>query len=52
MASSNTQLKQWIHASCIAATLVENKHFIIQPLKEKDESEHEATKNYLCPSNT
>ncbi|AYK03007.1 helicase-related protein [Legionella sainthelensi] len=48
MASSNTQLKQWIHASCIAATLVENKHFIIQPLKEKDESEHEATKKIIC----
>ncbi|KTD11770.1 coiled-coil protein [Legionella gratiana] len=48
MASSNTQLKQWIHASCIAATLVENKHFIIQPLKEKDESGHEATKKIIC----
>ncbi|KTD66037.1 coiled-coil protein [Legionella santicrucis] len=48
MASSNTQLKQWIHASCIAATLVENKHFIIQPLKEKDESGHETTKKIIC----
>lgn len=48
MASSNTQLKQWIHASCIAATLVENKHFIIQPFKEKDESGHEATKKIIC----
>ncbi|ARB91569.1 helicase-related protein [Legionella longbeachae] len=48
MASSNTHLKQWIHASCIAATLVENKHYIIQPLKEKDDSGHEATKKIIC----
>ncbi|WP_454783951.1 helicase-related protein [Legionella sp. WA2024007413] len=48
MASSNTQLKQWIHASCIAATLVENKHFIMQPLKEKNEAGHEITKKIAC----
>ncbi len=48
MASSNTQLKQWIHASCIAATLVEKKHFITQPIKEKDEAGHEITKKIAC----
>ncbi|MBI2786058.1 MAG: hypothetical protein HYX60_07045, partial [Legionella longbeachae] len=48
MASSNTQLKQWIHASCIAATLIENKHYIVQPLKEKDEAGHEVTKKIIC----
>lgn len=48
LASSNTQLKQWIHASCMASTLVENKHFILQPLKEKDESGQEITKKIIC----
>ncbi|WP_454781042.1 preprotein translocase subunit SecA [Legionella sp. WA2022007384] len=48
MASSNTQMKQWIHASCIAAKLVENKHFIMQPLKEKNEAGHEITKKIAC----
>ncbi|WP_131794786.1 helicase-related protein [Fluoribacter gormanii] len=48
MASSNTQLKQWIHASCVAATLVENKHFIMQPIKEKNEAGHEITKKIAC----
>ncbi|WP_051544406.1 hypothetical protein [Legionella cherrii] len=48
MASSNTQLKQWIHASCIAATLVENKHFIMQPVKEKDETGHDTIKKIAC----
>ncbi|WP_412757982.1 hypothetical protein [Legionella bozemanae] len=48
MASSNTQLKQWIHASCIAATLSENKHFIMQPIKEKDEAGQEITKKIAC----
>lgn len=48
MASSNTQLKQWIHASCVAQTLVENKHFIVQPIKEKDETGHEVIKKIAC----
>ncbi|MBN9227966.1 MULTISPECIES: hypothetical protein [Legionella] len=48
MAASNTQLKQWIHASGVAATLVENKHFIVQPVKEKDESGHEIIKKIAC----
>lgn len=48
MASSNTQLKQWIHASCIAATLSENKHFIMQPIKKKDEAGQEITKKIAC----
>lgn len=48
MAVSNTQLKQWIHASGVAATLKENKHFILQPVKEKDESGQEFTKKIAC----
>ncbi|CAM2936323.1 coiled-coil protein [Legionella steigerwaltii] len=48
MATSNTQLKQWIRASCIAATLVENKHFLMQPVKEKDETGHEIIKKIAC----
>lgn len=48
MASSNTQLMQWIHASCIAATQVENKHYIVQPIKVKDENGHEITKKIVC----
>ncbi|MGL5743464.1 MAG: hypothetical protein ACRCXC_13525 [Legionella sp.] len=48
MSCSNTQLKQWIHASCVAATLIENKHFIVQPIKEKDEAGHELTKKIIC----
>lgn len=48
MASSNTQLKQWIYASSVAATLIENKHFITQPVKEKDEAGHEITKKIAC----
>lgn len=48
MASSNTQLKQWINASCKAATLVENKHFIVQTLKEKDHSDNESRKKIVC----
>lgn len=48
MAASNTQLKQWIHASCKAATLIENKHFITCPIKEKDETGNEITKKIVC----
>ena len=48
MSATNTQLLQWINASCKAATLVENKHFIIQPLKLKDEAGHETTKINVC----
>nr|WP_284498395.1 helicase-related protein [Legionella maioricensis] len=48
MAASNTQLMQWIHASCIAATQIENKHFIVQPVKVKDETGNEITKKIVC----
>ncbi len=48
MASSNTQLMQWIHASCIAATQFENKGFIVQPIKVKDETGNEITKKIVC----
>lgn len=48
MAASNTQLRQWIHASCKAATLIENKHFIVQPVKEKDETGSETIKKIVC----
>ena len=48
MAASNTQLLQWIHASCTAAMMVENKHFILQPIKEKDEAGNEITKKIAC----
>lgn len=48
MASSNTELRQWINASCKAATLVENKHFIVQTLKEKDSSTNETRKKMVC----
>lgn len=48
MASSNTQLKQWLYASCVAATLLENKHFIVQPLKEKNEAGHKVIKKMVC----
>ncbi len=48
LAASNTKLLLWIHASCVAATRVENKHFIVQPIKEKDESGNEITKKIVC----
>ena len=48
MASSNTQLRQWINACCKAAKLVENKHFIVQPVIERDESGNETTKKMVC----
>ncbi|MCE0724103.1 hypothetical protein [Legionella resiliens] len=48
MASSNTQLKQWLHASCIAEKQVENKDFLMQPVKEKDESGQEIIKKIAC----
>jgi hypothetical protein len=48
LAASNTQLKQWIHASCVAANLVENKHFIVKPIKEKDDTGQEVTKKIIC----
>ncbi|AWN74600.1 hypothetical protein LEAN103870_14120 [Legionella anisa] len=48
MASSNTQLKQWLHASCIAEKQVEDKDFIMQPIKEKDESGQEIIKKIAC----
>ncbi|KTD06929.1 helicase-related protein [Legionella jamestowniensis] len=48
LATSNTQLRQWINASCKAAKLVENKHFIVRPLKEKDETGNEVTKKMVC----
>ena len=48
MAASNTQLMQWIHASCIAATQFENKRFIVQPIKVKDETGNEVTKKIVC----
>lgn len=47
-AASNTQLKEWIRASCKAALLVENKHFIVRPIKEKDETGNEITKKIVC----
>ena len=48
MASTNTQLMQWINASCKAAKLIENKHFIIQPIKEKDDAGNETIKKIVC----
>ncbi|WED44587.1 helicase-related protein [Legionella cardiaca] len=48
MATSNTQLKQWINASCKAAKLIEKKHFIVRPIKEKDETGQEVTKKIVC----
>lgn len=48
LATSNTKLLLWIHASCVAATRVENKHFLVQPIKEKDESGNEITKKIVC----
>lgn len=48
MASTNTQLLQWIHASCKAATLIENKHFIVQPLHIKEEAGNDTTKKNIC----
>ena len=48
LATTNSQLRQWINASCRAATLIENKHFIVQPVKEKDESGNEVTKKIVC----
>lgn len=48
LATTNTQLKQWISASCKAATLVENKHFIVRPIKEKDAIGNEITKKTVC----
>ncbi|ASQ46167.1 preprotein translocase subunit SecA [Legionella clemsonensis] len=48
LATSNSQLKQWINASCKAAKLVENKHFIVRPIKEKDETGNGVTKKIVC----
>lgn len=47
-AATNTQLREWIRASCKAALLVENKHFIVRPIKEKDETGSEVTKKIVC----
>ncbi|CEG57729.1 preprotein translocase subunit SecA [Legionella fallonii] len=48
LAMSNTKLKLLIDASCAAATRVENKHFLVQPIKEKDDSGNEITKKIVC----
>jgi hypothetical protein len=48
MAATKTQLMQWINASCKAASLVENKDFIVQPLKIKDETGNESTNLNVC----
>ncbi|TAL60355.1 MAG: hypothetical protein EPN84_09650, partial [Legionella sp.] len=48
LATSNTQLKQWIHASCKAAQLEEDKHFIVQPIKVKDDAGIEVVQKIVC----
>ncbi|CEK10400.1 helicase-related protein [Legionella hackeliae] len=48
LATSNAQLKQWINASCKAEKLIEDRHFLIRPIKEKDETGNEITKRFVC----
>jgi len=37
LAAKNSDLKQWINASCKAITLKENKHYVVQPQMQKDD---------------
>ena len=48
MQTTNTKLKEWIHATCKAKMLVENKHFIVQPIRGKNDAGNEVIQSMRC----
>jgi len=48
MQTSNTKLREWIHATCKAKMLVENKHFIVQPIRGKNDAGNEVIQSMRC----
>lgn len=47
-ATTNTQLKQWLNATCKAAKLVPRRHFLVRIVQEKDNLGNEAASKMVC----